>query len=240
MDERPKVACTSRVFWLALCSLLPIGAVLGQPAKPGPPDVEILKIKWEKQMRLPRNFDPSTIPTGQVFTSPDSRTPIPGSTAAPITAADQARADSVAREQARGPVDIFPNAPARMPYYFVYSLKIRNAGSKTIEGVSWDYLFLDPDTHAVLGDHHLFSYKQIPGGKTVTLQQQQRTRPVTVVRAPVADDGKKHQRKELERAVIKCIIYSDGTEWKNRPGSDSCEVLKRSQPGNNKQPDAKR
>ena len=71
--------------------------------------VEILKLKWEKQARLPRNFDPSVIPTGQVFSIPESRTTMPGSTAAPI--GDEARREAANRSAALAPVDIFPNTP---------------------------------------------------------------------------------------------------------------------------------
>src|SRR5438552_16885473 len=36
------------------------------------PSIEILKLKWEKEIRLPRNFDPSPIPTNGAFNPPAS------------------------------------------------------------------------------------------------------------------------------------------------------------------------
>src|SRR5436305_9615601 len=86
--------------------------------------VEILKLKWEKQARLPRNFDPSVIPTNGIFNTMESRTTVPGSTQAPY--GDDARRDAAARSAALGPVDYFPNAPSRMPFSYLYSLTVRN------------------------------------------------------------------------------------------------------------------
>src|SRR2546423_9846075 len=103
--------------------------------------VEILKLKWEKQARLPRNFDPSVIPTNDTFRTMESRTAVPGSTQAPY--GDGARRDAAARSAALAPADYFPNAPARMPVFYIYSLTIRNNETKTIQGVCCDYLFID-------------------------------------------------------------------------------------------------
>src|ERR1044071_5063310 len=99
-----------------------------------PLGVEILKLKWEKQARLPRNFDPSVIPTNDTFRSMESRTAAPGSTQAPY--GDDARRDAAARSAALAPVDYFPNTPARMPVFYVYSLTFRNSGTKTIQAVA--------------------------------------------------------------------------------------------------------
>src|SRR5436305_10664407 len=130
--------------------------------------VEILKLKWEKQARLPRNFDPSVIPTGQVFSGPESRTVMPGSTQAPN--GDEARREAANRSAALAPVDVFPNTPARLPFFYVYSLKIQNVGSKTIQAVAWDFVFIHATTKAVLGNHQFMSYSIAKPAQILTLR----------------------------------------------------------------------
>src|SRR5438552_17131300 len=47
------------------------------------PSIEILKLKWERQVRLPRNFDPSVIPAGGAFSDP-ARSTSTAANAAPV------------------------------------------------------------------------------------------------------------------------------------------------------------
>src|SRR5436309_1526706 len=96
--------------------------------------VEILKLKWEKQARLPRNFDPSVISDNGVFSTMESRTAIPGSTQAPLN--DAGRRDAAERSAALAPVDYFPKAPVRIPVFYIYSMTIRNVGRRAIQGVA--------------------------------------------------------------------------------------------------------
>jgi len=98
-----------------LCIFACASALAQSQSKQSLSHIEILKLKWEKQARLPRNFDPSVIPTGTVFSTMESRTGIPGSTQTPF--GDEARQEAARRSAALGPVDIFPNAPARMPVF---------------------------------------------------------------------------------------------------------------------------
>ena len=224
--ERKPIGLSHLLIFCLAC-----GIASAQVAKAQTSGVEILKLKWEKQIKLPRNFDPSVIPDGQVFTGLEARTAVPGTTASPNGADNQARADAAARSRALAPVDYFPNTPGRMPVYYVYSLKIRNAGPKTVVGVAWDYVFLDPDTKAVLGNHQLFNYTKASSGQIVNLRAQQRTRPVTIVKAQSPNSAKDSGKKDLERAVIQCVLYSDGGIWKNPVGRDSaCELLRKNQP----------
>ena len=188
--------------------------------------VEILKLKWEKQARLPRNFDPSVIPTNDTFRTMESRTAVPGSTQAPY--GDDARRDAAARSAALAPADYFPNAPARMPVFYVYSLTIRNNETKTIQAVAWDYLFINPTSQAVLGAHHVLSYNHVKVSQSATLKGSERARPTRVVSAENAEA--KQTSKPLQRAVIQCVLYEDGTSWQNPARADACELLKKMRP----------
>jgi|ERR1051326_3670520 hypothetical protein len=189
--------------------------------------VEILKLKWEKQARLPRNFDPSVISDNGVFSTMQARTAAPGSTQAPYT--DDARRDAAARSAALAPVDYFPNAPARMPVFYVYSLTVRNNGTRTIQAVAWDYVFLNPGSQTVVGNHHLLSYTTVKASQTLTLKGTERTRPTTVVSATNVKP-KTASIKLLERAIIRCVLYDDGTTWRNPAGDSECDLLKKNQP----------
>ena len=216
-----QLACASLITLTVTCTS---ARAQSEPAK-NSSGIEILKLKWERQARLPRNFDPSVIPDNGVFSNMQARTLPPGSTQAPYS--DEARRDAAARSAALAPVDYFPNTPARMPVSYVYSITIRNVGSKTIEAVAWDYLFLDPKTRAILGKHQLFTYAKSSSGKTVTLNARQRARPATVVTAENAERAKDKKSRMLEQGVIECVLYADGSTWKNPVGQPgSCELLK--------------
>src|ERR1051325_184719 len=112
--------------FLAMANLLPLFALTcitawaqSGPTKPSS-GIEIVKVKWEKQVRIPRNFDPSTVPDNGIFSTMESRTAVPGSTQAPN--GDGVRRDAAERSAALAPVDYFPKTPGRMPVVYVYSL----------------------------------------------------------------------------------------------------------------------
>jgi hypothetical protein len=223
MEARRDAA--SRLKWLCVVftSLVASGAPLGQEAQdPAKPNVEIIKLHCEKQVRLPRNFDPSVISTGGTFSDPASRTS--GSTGAG-SAVEATRAATSARSAAAGSNNPFPATPGRLPVFYVYALKLKNIGSKTIEGIAWDYLFLDPTSNAELGNHQFLSYARIPTDKTAKLEAQLRSPPTRVVRSSNSTKGA--HPKLVERSVVQCVLYADNTVWKNPHARDGvCELLK--------------
>jgi hypothetical protein len=222
----PGRASATILFCILICRSALAQSEEGKPSS----GIEMLKLKWEKQTRLPRNFDPSVIPTGQVFSNPESRTAMPGTTGNPIGVGDEARREAANRSAALAPVDIFPNTPARLPVFYLYSLKIRNVGARKIQAVAWEYFFIQANTKAVLGYHPFLSYSSADPGQIVTLQGRQRSGPIAVVRPGTADPKNKGQ-KFLERAVIQCVLYDDETTWRNPAGRDGvCEVLKNNKP----------
>ncbi len=223
MEARRDAA--SRLKWLCVVftSLVAFGAAFGQEAPdPTQPNVEILKLHWEKQVQLPRNFDPSIIPTGGTFSDPASRTS--GSTGAG-SSVDATRAATSTRSAAAGSNNTFPATPGRLPVFYMYTLKLKNIGSKTIKGIAWDYLFLDPTSNAELGTHQFLSYARIPTDKSATLEAQLRSPPTRVVRS--SDSTKNAHPKLIEKSVIQCVLYADNTVWKNPHARDGvCELLK--------------
>ena len=223
MESTRDAASRLKWLWVALISLVSAGAAFGQE-DPGPakPNIEILKLHWEKQVRLPRNFDPSIIPTGGTFSDPASRTS--GSTGA-SSSVDATRAATSARSAGAGSNNTFPATPGRLPVFYVYALKLKNIGSKSIEGIAWDYLFIDPTSNAELGNHQFLSYAKVPTDKSTTLEAQLRSPPTRVVRS--SDSAKNARPKLIEKSVIQCVLYADDTVWKNPHARDGvCELLK--------------
>ena len=217
-------SCCALLFF----GLIPASVSFAQEARSAAaPNIEILKLHWEKQVRLPRNFDPAVIPANGSFVDPASRT----SAAAPTSALDATRMASKARSAAAEGSDEFPSTPRRLPIFYNYSMKIRNLGLKVIEGIAWDYLFIDPSSRAQVSGHQFVSYAKILKNKTVTLQSDLRSPPTRIVRA--SNSGKDTNPKLVEQAVIQCILYGDGSVWKSPQARDGlCDLLKNHKPAN--------
>ncbi len=223
MESRRDAASRLRWLCVVLTSLVASSAPFGQEVRdPTQPNVEILKLHWEKQVQLPRNFDPSIIPTGGTFSDPASRT---SSSTGAGSSVDATRAATSTRSAAAGSNNTFPATPGRLPVFYVYALKLKNIGSKTIKGIAWDYLFMDPTSNAELGAHQFLSYARIPSDKSATLEAQLRSPPTRVVRS--SDSTKSAHPKLIEKSVIQCVLYADNTVWKNPHARDGvCELLK--------------
>jgi hypothetical protein len=210
-------------WWLLSCALLfsSTTALAQGITDPSKSNIEILKLHWEKEVRLPRNYDPSSIPTSGAFNDPASRT----SAAAPSSSLDAARAATRTQSAAAGGSSAFPDPPARLPIVYVYSMKIKNAGAKLIEGVAWDYVFIDQSSNHELGRHQFLSYEKVEGGKTVTFKSQLRSPPTRVVQATNSRD--KHPQF-AERAVVQCVLYADDSSWQNHDAPvDACSLLRK-------------
>src|ERR1051326_2563085 len=167
----------------------------------GSSNIEIIKLEWKREVRLPRNFDPSVIPTGGTFNDPATRV----SGTAP-TSTESTRA-SGPRGGADNTGGTFPATPSRLPVFYVYSMKIKNVCPKRIEGVQWDYIFIDSNLNTEVGRHQFLTYTKIPTNKTITLHGDLRTPPISIVGAPTSGSDK-HSRY-IEKAVIQCVFYED-------------------------------
>jgi len=185
------------------------------------PPLQILKLKWEKQMRLPQSYDPSGGGSTGTINDP-TRSSRGGSGGGSASAGSDSSGSTTQGMQ--------PSAPSRVLFVYVYSMKIKSAGSKEIEGIAWDYVFVDPATSAELGRHQFLSFEKVGPDKTATFQSEQRTPPVRTVRTQMADDNK--QGKLWEKSVIKCVLYADGTTWRDaNTGEDVCNLLKKGKAG---------
>jgi hypothetical protein len=222
---KDKCPAARRSKWLLLsCAFLFSSVTVVAQEKPesNKSNIEILKLHWEKQVRLPRNFDPSVIPTGGTFNDPALRT----SAAAPTSPLEAARANTRAQSAAAGGSSSFPDTPARLPIVYIYSMKVKNDGAKMIEGVAWDYVFTDKSSNREVGRHQFLSYERVATGKIVTFKSQLRSPPTRVVQ--VSNSREKH-RQLTERAVVQCVLYADDSSWKNQDAPiDACSLLRKS------------
>src|SRR5215813_6409149 len=198
------------------------GSTANAAAGSGSSNIEIIKLERKREVRRPRNFDPPVISTGGTFNDPATRIcrtpPSTGATQSDRAAGPRGGADSG-----------FPATPSRLPVFYVYSMKIKNVGPKMIEGIAWDYLFIDTNLNSEVGRHQFLTYAKIPVAKTMTLRADLRTPPISVVGAPVSSSSKhSHYR---ERSTIQCVLYADESVWKN-PAANAgvCEFLKSKYP----------
>src|SRR5262249_6073409 len=112
----------------------------------------------------------------------------------------------------------------RTPVY-VYSMKLKNAGNQTITGMAWEYRVLDAGNGKELSSHSFVSSQKIDPNKTVNVQGTSSSPPSDVV--SVAGLEKDKRSPFVERAVIRCVAYADGTHWQlSADDEDGCEVLK--------------
>jgi len=109
-------------------------------------------------------------------------------------------------------------------------MKIKNIGAKTIQGMAWDYDFLDSISNALVGRHRILSFPNLTSEKITTVEAPLRVPPIPTIQVQKAPDQK--NEKFLERAVIQCVLYADQTTWKSTQAPEGvCEVLKKAKAG---------
>jgi hypothetical protein len=200
------LACLS----VCLVSVLASADLFAQEQQTSESNIEILKLKWEKQMRLPRDFDPSAGITGGIS---DPTRSSAGSNAGGGRASGG--------EQGIAP----PAPPSRVFLMYVYSMKIRNNGPKPIEAVAWDYVLLDPTSHTEVARHQFLSFEKVQPDKTATFESLQRTPPI---KTKIEDKESDKHTKPEERAIIRCVLYADETTWRDSNTPENvCDLLKK-------------
>ena len=205
-----------------------------RPDSTSPAGIQIIKVHWQKQIRLPNNYDPAIIPTRGVFVDPASKT----ATSLPGSGIDATRPPNSNPNTSIDSNVFFPATPRRLPVYYLYSLKIKNVGAKRIDGVAWTYSFLDRETKTELGRHEFLSYKKIAPDAVGVLQNPLRSPPVRVVKTA---DAASPQRQMSERATVQCILFADETTWRNgSANANVCRLLANGNPAKRKPADTSR
>lgn len=167
-----------------------------------PPGVVFLKLKWSREIQLPRDWDRAPYDASSTSNDPLS---------------------SASRQVERAPGSSSPFPPGgKLPYIYHYSAKIRNDGAKDIKGIIWEYVFNDPGSKKELGRHQFYSYEKISANENATLRARSSSGPSKVVTATGLE---KDARSPFdERVEIKCVMYADGSWWIH-PTSGQFECL---------------
>ncbi|MDT5159166.1 MAG: hypothetical protein QOH51_3523 [Acidobacteriota bacterium] len=111
-------------------------------------------------------------------------------------------------------------------YLYVYSMRVKNVGAKTILAVFWEYVTNDTFSGRELGRRQIINYEKIKPDGGATLKSKHPSPPANIV---AADASKASERPTLaEHAEIKCVLYTDGTVWKDSAATGTeCEELRR-------------
>ena len=110
---------------------------------------------------------------------------------------------------AAGPKPVTPERGMFTSY--VYKIKVKNSGEKTIKALDWEYQFLDPSTQEVVEQRKINSRLKLSPGKSQVLERRMTRKPTVVVNADQV--ARKTKDQFTERAVITRIIYADGSVW---------------------------
>ena len=163
-----------------------------------PPDVSVVEKSWSKEIRY-REWNQNT--------RADKRT----SNADLMREAREGK--SVSGNLKDSPTGVGNEIPPRGLRYttYVYKIKAKNNGLKTIKALYWDYQFLYPDTQRVLGTHRAVSSKKLLPGKTTVFKAEMAEPPVAFVSN--AEFDKEFQLKFTERLIILRVDYTDGSVW---------------------------
>jgi hypothetical protein len=94
---------------------------------------------------------------------------------------------------------------------YTCQIKVKNNGTKTIQKVVWEYVFLDPTTKQEVGKHEFISLTNLKPGKTDNLAMLKFSPPTGTITAKNA--GKKPSDLYVEQVNIKSIQYTDGSVW---------------------------
>ena len=90
---------------------------------------------------------------------------------------------------------------------YIYQIKIKNNGTKTIKSIAWEYVFLSPTNNKELNKLKFLSETNLKSGKTDNLIMRSSNPPTLVIQAEDED-------KYIEQIIIKSIQFEDGTVWK--------------------------
>lgn len=187
------------VLFLILCSAN-ISLAQNASADPAPAKPLIIKYNWSKEIVLPAGWD---------------WTPFGASSS---TASDAGGGDSDLSGGFVPPVE-------RLPYYYLYVLKIKNTDTKTIAGVAWEYSFIDPGSREKLDSHQFYSYELVPANNSLVLRSKSRQPPSKTVTVRGLEKNKRSPY--IEQVEIKCVMFADGTFWRYPSATAAdCALLK--------------
>ena len=193
---------------LLLLGLLLAGATSAQTAlaPSDPPDVNVTRFSWHKDVYVPALYDDPMSPNQEQADLKREQKAIKKANAV-RTAGGLGPLPMPTREIAASQQDIPPGPSVN----YLYEAKIKNAGEKTITMIVWEYTLFDPETEVQVGRHQFTDTSKIRPGKTANLVGYTAALPTSILQATKA--GKASAHKYSERVVINRIEYADGSFW---------------------------
>ena len=194
-----------------LMVFLLVGAASAQNPSPlsDPPDVTVLQKNWRSYVRNPKLDEDPFLPNDEhreaVRTQEENRR----QTAISLKTTGVAVKNSP-RKILRADI------PAGFLITYIYNVKVRNTGAKTIRSLVWEYVFFDPTTQKEVGSHQHSSKVKIRSGKSQDVSRRSASPPTQVIDANNTD--KELAARLSERVVIHRIEYDDGSVWQ-RPSN---------------------
>ena len=191
----------------AICAAA--GLSLAQTATPARPlhGLVTLQVRWSREVAAPRapgaRQDDISGPARRNSPQDD-----------PV---DKLRAPSAI------PGSPFP-ARGKRPYFYAYSLKVRNESGKKVRGVFWEYVAADRDGGAELNRRRFISIQEIGPGEVATLRIEHPSPPTNLVTP--GGLGKDERSPFTSSAEVKCVLYADATVWEADGGHRECAELR--------------
>ena len=174
------------------------------PPPSSPPDVIVYQKSWKREFQ-------SSSRTSNPLEPNERYAALVRAQKAAIKRRDESLPNQPTEE--RMPIDLGPQSPAKEapdPTY-LYKIRVKNTGSKTIKAISWEYEFRDPDTQKVMGSRRVDSPARIAPGKNHKLERRFFTPPTGIV--PANKLGREYRNQFTERVIIHRIDYADGSVW---------------------------
>ena len=192
------------LYFVALAAVFP-PAVIAQA--PEPSGLAIVKKEW----KATRVFPPNSVLLEDPFAAIDeSNRVFKQPSAVPRSKEKADRSVPISPETTEPPKRAEKTLKTTLSYS--YELRVRNHNDKTIRHVSWDYVFLDPETNQEVGRHRINSKVNIQPGGVQTMTSKLISPPTGAVDARTA--AKKASDLYIEKIVIRSVEFVDGTLWR--------------------------
>jgi hypothetical protein len=103
-----------------------------------------------------------------------------------------------------------PSAPTGL---YLYEMKIKNSGLRSIKTLTWEYVFYDPSSKKEVGRRRFVTEVKLAPGKTRSVAERSVSPPTGIFTA--AQSGKKSSQLYDGVVVIQSVEYEDGSTWQS-------------------------
>jgi hypothetical protein len=191
------------IFLTLFLSLLAIGTYAQDSVNLSEmPNLVVVKKEWRFEVRNPALDSPLLAAEEHAQQEQDIRN----------TNAENRRRASTGLPPIKPPVRLpgkIKDGPPSANY--VYEVKIKNTGEKSIKTLTLGYVFFDLTTKQEVGRRHFVSNQGLSAGKTKNLVFRSAAPPTGTINAN--DSGKKSRDQYIEQVIIQSLEYADGSSW---------------------------